>query len=267
MADQPAAWPGLGRSATSGRSAWSWCPTHGTSPRRPAGGRPRWGAGLAFPGSRTILLRADAGDLTGRCVTSWPTWRCTRRSGAGCRSGSTRAMPRWRPASGTGSTRSGSTWRSRADRCPTSGRWTPACAAAGRRRTRPTRWPMSAVMELAAAIPPAPHAAAVPGSSGALVRRGVAAHDRAGRRTGSRTTWQRSVRQRYSSCVWLAAAGFWVVIAFSLGVLPGYRRRRDRPRRLALDEGWTLPAEPDDDQRRPDTGRPDATDRPSGEGA
>ena len=28
----------------------------------PAASRPRWGAALAFPGSRTILLRADAGD-------------------------------------------------------------------------------------------------------------------------------------------------------------------------------------------------------------
>ncbi len=68
--------------------------------------------------------------------------------------------------------------------------------------------------------------------------------------TGSRPAqfeeeWQRDVRSRYGLAVWAIAGGFWLIVAG--GVIWAYwsRRRRDRPRRLALDQGWTVPQEPE----------------------
>jgi hypothetical protein len=55
--------------------------------------------------------------------------------------------------------------------------------------------------------------------------------------------WQRRVRQRYSLATWLLAGGGWGVVALSAWVLVRLRRRADRARRAALDEGWELPPE------------------------
>jgi hypothetical protein len=55
--------------------------------------------------------------------------------------------------------------------------------------------------------------------------------------------WQRRVRERYSLATWLLAGGGWGVIALSAWVLVRLRRRADRSRRAALDEGWDLPPE------------------------
>jgi hypothetical protein len=55
--------------------------------------------------------------------------------------------------------------------------------------------------------------------------------------------WQRRVRQRYSLATWLLAGGGWGVVALSAWVLVRLRRRADRGRRAALDEGWELPPE------------------------
>jgi len=54
--------------------------------------------------------------------------------------------------------------------------------------------------------------------------------------------WAQDVRHRYG---WLAALGaatlFWGVTGSLLAVLMWRRRRRDAPRRAALDEGWEVP--------------------------
>jgi hypothetical protein len=55
--------------------------------------------------------------------------------------------------------------------------------------------------------------------------------------------WQQRVRQRYSLATWLLAGGGWGVVALSAWVLVRLRRRADRARRAALDEGWELPPE------------------------
>ena len=55
--------------------------------------------------------------------------------------------------------------------------------------------------------------------------------------------WQRRVRQRYSLATWLLAGGGWGVVALSAWALVRLRRRADRARRAALDEGWELPPE------------------------
>ena len=55
--------------------------------------------------------------------------------------------------------------------------------------------------------------------------------------------WTGTVRRRYGLISWMAAGGLWAVIATLVIALGGVRRRVDRPRRAALDEGWTLPPE------------------------
>jgi len=58
--------------------------------------------------------------------------------------------------------------------------------------------------------------------------------------------WQRDVGERYGWLGWASAVGlFWAALALALVWLVRLRRRRDRPRRALLDEGWTLP---DDDE-------------------
>jgi len=55
--------------------------------------------------------------------------------------------------------------------------------------------------------------------------------------------WRQSLRRRYSFATWLLAGGGWGVIALVLWALVRLRRRADRGRRAALDEGWELPPE------------------------
>ena len=55
--------------------------------------------------------------------------------------------------------------------------------------------------------------------------------------------WQRSVRRRYNLLTWIAAGGLWTLLGGLVLVAHFLRRRRDIPRRLALDEGWVIPEE------------------------
>lgn len=61
------------------------------------------------------------------------------------------------------------------------------------------------------------------------------------------TRWQREVRQRYGWVLFgTSFAVFWGVVGSGLVVLFWWRRRHDRDRRLALDEGWQVPPEYED---------------------
>lgn len=53
--------------------------------------------------------------------------------------------------------------------------------------------------------------------------------------------WQRSVRRRYGVITWAVAGGLWSVLAIAVLLLVRVRRIRDRPRRAALDVGWEVP--------------------------
>lgn len=55
--------------------------------------------------------------------------------------------------------------------------------------------------------------------------------------------WQRTVRHRYSIGTWLIAGGGWFLIAILILLLPRIRRRADRARRAALDQGWEVEPE------------------------
>lgn len=57
--------------------------------------------------------------------------------------------------------------------------------------------------------------------------------------------WGLAVRRRYSLGLWIVAGGGWVLLAAVLSVGLSLRRKRDVPRRAALDTGWELP--PDED--------------------
>jgi Peptidase MA superfamily len=67
--------------------------------------------------------------------------------------------------------------------------------------------------------------------------------------------WQRDVGRRYGWVAWASSVGlFWAVIAVLLVWLVRVRRRRDRVRRAALDEGWTVSGEDDQLLDGPDVG-------------
>jgi hypothetical protein len=58
--------------------------------------------------------------------------------------------------------------------------------------------------------------------------------------------WQKDVRRRYGLFVWFMAGGFWTLAALAVLAAVWLRRRRDRPRRAALDQGWVVEVEGDE---------------------
>ena len=68
--------------------------------------------------------------------------------------------------------------------------------------------------------------------------------------------WRRAVRSRYTIGTWLVAGGMWALLAFGVLVAGVARRRRDRPRRAALDIGWPLPEEELGPPAEPSGGQP-----------
>jgi hypothetical protein len=53
--------------------------------------------------------------------------------------------------------------------------------------------------------------------------------------------WQKDTKRRFGLVVWLVAGGGWLFLGLLLLVGTMLRRRRDIPRRAALDVGWELP--------------------------
>jgi hypothetical protein len=52
--------------------------------------------------------------------------------------------------------------------------------------------------------------------------------------------WQRAVRGRYNLGIWTLTGGAWLFLAAVLAFLAALRRRRDAPRRASLDTGWVI---------------------------
>jgi len=52
--------------------------------------------------------------------------------------------------------------------------------------------------------------------------------------------WRKEVGRHYGLGLWFAAGGFWLLVAVALVVTQRVRRRRDLPRRAALDVGWDV---------------------------
>jgi hypothetical protein len=56
--------------------------------------------------------------------------------------------------------------------------------------------------------------------------------------------WQRDVRRRYGLLGWIMAGGLWALASMLVLAAIWVRRKRDRPRRLALDHGWVVAEDP-----------------------
>ncbi len=243
IAGRPAAWPGLGI-VDPGPIRLIVVPDARHLDSLTSGRAPSWGAAVALPQARTILLRADVGDLTqtlrhelahlalhrsvrgrvplwfdegyaGWAAGEWNRFGSLELNLAVVRGG----VPDLRDLDGA-----------------LRGVSSTADAAYG--------LAVSAVVELAKLNPTGtldPLMAALTSDVG---------FDEAVLRTTGLTIgrfeeqWHRSVKRRYSLGVWLVAGGGWFIVALVVVGLVQVRRRRDRPRRAALDIGWEV--EPED---------------------
>jgi hypothetical protein len=242
QANRPTDWPGLGRTLPAPMRLVV-VPDARRLDSLTRGRAPRWGAAVALPSERTIVIRADGGDLSRtlrhelahlalheRVPVRVPLW--FDEGYAGWAAGEWErlgvlelnlavargALPDFRALDGAlRSTETG--------------------ADAGYALA------YSAVSELARRNPS--------GSLGPLLGRLVAGEDfdSAVLATTGLTvhrfeeTWQRTIRRRYGLATWLLAGGGWLVVALTVLILVHFRRRADRPRREALDEGWDVEPE------------------------
>ncbi len=241
-AGRPTEWPGLGRRPP-GPLQLIVVPDGRQLDSLSTGRAPAWGAGIALPGARTILLRADRGDLYGTLrhelahlalhqavkgrvplwfdegYASWAAGEWDRLGVLDLNLAVVRgAVPDLRSLDG---------------------------ALRGSATTADAAYALavSAVTELARRNPS--------GSLTPLLQRLEAGEDFDAAvlattgltRSQFDTEWRRTIRRRYSLATWLLAGGGWGVLAFSMWALVQLRRRADLPRRAALDEGWEIAPE------------------------
>ncbi len=245
MAAQPATWPGLGL-RDPGPLRLIVVPDGRLFDSLTSGRAPSWGAGIALPGARTILLRADQGDLVRTLrhelahlalheavpvrvplwfdegYASWAAGEWERFGGLELNLTVVRgAIPSLTALDGAlrGSASSADA----------------AYALAA-----------SAVTELARRNPT--------GTLTPLLQRLQAGEDFDAsvlattglNRSRFEQAWQHDVRRRYTLGNWMVAGGGWLVIAVLILVLVRRRRRTDRARRAALDDGWDVEPEAED---------------------
>jgi hypothetical protein len=244
-AGRPTEWPGLGR-RTPGPLQLIVVPDGRQFDSLSSGRAPAWGAGVALPGARTIMLRADRDNLYGTLrhelahlalhqavkgrvplwfdegYASWAAGEWDRLGVLDLNLAVVRgAVPDLRALDG---------------------------ALRGSASTADAAYALavSAVTELARRNPS--------GSLTPLLQRLEAGEnfDAAVLATTGLTMsqfdtqWRRTIRRRYSLATWLLAGGGWGVLAFSMWALVRIRRKADLPRRAALDEGWVVPPETTD---------------------
>jgi hypothetical protein len=242
-ADRPRAWPGLAASDP-GPIRLIVVPDRAAMERLTAGRAPGWGAGIALPGSRTIMIRVDAGDPEGTLQHELAHLALRRAIRV--------AVPRWFDE-GYASYAAGE-W-SRMDAValnlavlrgdlPDLDALNAALRGSEAQASVAYALAMTAVMEAARRHPD--HSL---GPLLTLLGQGVP-FDTALRRSTGLTmgqfdaAWQKDVRRRYGWLGWFTLGGIWFVVAIGVLVAAWVRRHLDRPRRAALDVGWP---EPDDD--------------------
>jgi hypothetical protein len=241
-AAQSAEWPGLGR-RTSGPLRLILVPDGRRLDSLSGGRAPSWGAAVAVPGVRTILLRADNDDIYGTLrhelahlalhhavpvrvplwfdegYASWAAGEWQRLSGLELNLAVVRgAIPDLTALDG---------------------------ALRGSASTADAAYALavSAVIELARRNPS--------GSLAPLFGRleGGQDFETSVRATTGLTLgqfenqWRQTLRHRYSLVTWLLAGGGWTVLALVLWAVLLRRRRVDEVRRAALDQGWDIPPE------------------------
>jgi hypothetical protein len=245
LADRPAEWPGLGV-RDPGPLRLIVVPDAHLLDSLTAGRAPSWGAAIAVPGARTILLRADEGDLVRTLrhelahlalheavAVRVPLWfdegYASWAAGEWDRLGTLElnltvvrgAVPTLTGLDGAlrGSVSSADAAYALA---------VSAVAELARRNPTGTLTPLLRRLESGEDFD-----AAVLATTGLAVGR-------------FEQEWQRAVRRRYTLGNWLIAGGGWLIVALLVAVQVRRRRRLDRVRRAALDEGWNV--EPETEQ-------------------
>lgn len=245
LAGRPAAWPGLGTRAP-GPLRLIVVPDGRLLDSLTAGHAPSWGAAIAVPGARTILLRADQGDLVRTLrhelahlalhaavpvrvplwfdegYAAWAAGEWERLGGLELNLAVVRgAIPTLTALDGElrGSASSADAAYALA---------TSAVTELARRNPTGTLTPL---MERLAAGED--FDAAVLATTGLTLSR-------------FEQEWQRGLKRRYTLGNWLVAGGGWLVMALLIVWLVGRRRRSDRVRRAALDTGWDVNPEAED---------------------
>jgi hypothetical protein len=242
QADRPAEWPGLGRREP-GPLRLIVVPGGRVLDSLTGGMAPSWGAAIALPGARTIVLRADQGDLSGTLRHELAHLALHQ------------AVPVRVPL-----------WFDEGYAAWAAGEWDRLgslelnfavvrgaipdldqldAALRGSASTADVAYALAAtaVAELARRNPS--------GTLSPLLSRlqsgtdfEVAVRTTTGLPMGRfEAEWARTVRRRYGLFTWLVAGGGWAVIALLVLTLTRWRKRADRARRAALDQGWDVDPE------------------------
>ncbi|MEO8088743.1 MAG: peptidase MA family metallohydrolase [Gemmatimonadales bacterium] len=244
-AGRPTEWPGLGL-RTPGPLRLIVVPNARQLDSLSGGRAPEWGAGVALPGARTILLRADRDDLYGTLrhelahlalhqavkgrvplwfdegYASWAAGEWDRLGVLDLNLAVVRgAVPDLRALDGA--LRGSASTADAAYALAVS-----AVTELARRNPSRSLTPLLQRLEAGEDFD-----AAVLATTGLTIPQ-------------FDTQWRRTIRRRYSLATWLLAGGGWGILAFSMWALVRIRRKADLPRRAALDEGWELPPETTD---------------------
>lgn len=242
QAARPTDWPGLGKVAP-GPTQLVVVPDARRLDSLTRGRAPRWGAAVTLPATRTIVIRADGGDLQRtlrhelahlalhqRVPVRVPLW--FDEGYAGWAAGewdrlgilelnlavARGALPGFRALDGA--LRASETTADAAYALAYS-----AVADLARRNPSGTLTPL-----LGRLAGGEDFDTAVLATTGLTLDRYEEA-------------WQRTIRHRYGLVTWLLAGGGWLLVAVAVLGLVHFRRRADRPRREALDEGWVVDPE------------------------
>lgn len=239
QADRVVDWPGIGRRPP-GPIRLMVAPDSAAFARVAGGRVPGWGVALAMPGGRAIVVRADAPDpaaalrhelahlalheaVRGRVPLWFDEGYAVVAAGEWDRMESLRLnLAVVRGAIGDLRTLDAALRQSEAEAAT-------AYALAG-----------SAVVLLARSNPGHSLDALM-----AKLGAGTGFEDAVGITTGYtletfERAWRKYLRQQYGWFVWLVAGGGWVILGVVVLVLARWRRKRDAPRRAALDSGWDV---------------------------
>ncbi len=240
LADSPAEWPGLGR-RDPGRVRLILAPDEERFSRLRRGSVPSWGVGLAFPSSRTIILRAD--DAAVRRTLVHELGHLALHGAVSAR------LPLWFDE-GWASWAAGEFDRLDAlslnfavigGRVPDLRQLDAALRGSSLEANTAYALAASAVLELARRNP-----------TGTLeplfnlLAEGKSFEEAVTATTGFTVdrfdeVWRKSVKRRYGVVTWLAATGLWLILGLIVVAAYWVRRRRDLPRKAALDSGWNVP--------------------------
>ena len=239
QADRAVSWPGIGRRVP-GPIRLMIAPDAAAFQKLSGGRVPTWGVGLAMPGGRAIVVRADAPDPLGALKHELahlalheavrvrvPLWfdegYAVVAAGEWDRMESLRLnLAVVRGAVGDLQALDAALRQSESEAAT-------AYALAG-----------SAVLLLARSNP----AQSLDALLGKL-NAGTGFEEALGITTGYtlgtfERAWQKDLRRQYGWFVWLVAGGGWAILGIVVLVLARLRRRRDAPRRAALDWGWDV---------------------------